>query len=83
MEKAIYKAPMRKENARIWNEVIDESIAYLVGLKDANNVPLLQHRRKTFIVGLVIAAKSARELAKDLLCREDNPYKYVTNYKWS
>ena len=65
---------MRRENAPLWNKVIDESIAYLVKLKDINGVPLLQTRRKTFVVGLVIAAKSARELANDLLYREENPY---------
>ena len=63
--------------------VIDHSISYLVTLKDVNGLSLLKHRRSTFVKGMVIAAKSARKLADDLLYRTEDPYSYVLNYKWS
>ena len=78
-----YKSPMRRENSALWRDVIDDSIKYLIDLKDVNRVPILQTRRNRFVSGLVIAAKSAKELANDLLHRKENPLDYVLDYKWS
>ena len=45
--------------------------------------PLSQHRQKTFIVGFASLKKSILSIAKELLFRSDNPYKYVLTYKLS
>ena len=74
---------MRRENMHVWHSVIDDSIAYSVGLRDENGMLLLQHRRHTFVKGMIIAAKSARNLALDLLYQQESPYSFVLNYKWS
>ena len=74
---------MRASTRSYWSSVIDHSISYLVTLKDVNGLSLLKHRRSTFVKGMVIAAKSARKLADDLLYRTEDPYSYVLNYKWS
>jgi hypothetical protein len=78
-----FKAPMRANTRSYWSSVIDHSISYLVNLKDVNGLSLLKHRRSTFVKGMVIAARSARKLADDLLYRKEDPYSYVMNYKWS
>ena len=78
-----FKSPMHRGNMHVWSSVIDNSISYLVKLRDENGNLLLQNRRHTFVKGMVIAAKSAKNLAMDLLFHPVTPYKYVLNYKWS
>ena len=53
-----FKKPLFKNNFVVWNSVINESIHYLSTLTNTNNIPLLQHRRKTFILGMIINARS-------------------------
>ena len=78
-----FKSPMRRDNINVWMSVIEHSIMYLVKLRDINGQLLLEHRRHTFVKGMVVAAKSAKSLAMDLLYQEVSPYSYVLNYKWS
>lgn len=44
---------------------------------------MLQHRRKTFVLGLIICAKSVSVVSNHLLNRINNPFKYVLTYKLS
>ena len=78
-----FKKPLFKNNFVVWNSVINESIHYLSTLTNTNNIPLLQHRRKTFILGMIINARSILSLGCKLLNRVDNPFKYVLTYKTS
>jgi hypothetical protein len=43
----------------------------------------MSHRRNTFIKGLIVAAKSVKELALSLLTRPISPFSYVLTYKFS
>ena len=67
----------------MWLEVIDSSIAYLASLKTIDGVPLIQTRRKTFVQGFIIAAKSAKLLALSLFTLQSHPFSYVLTYKLS
>ena len=78
-----YKKPLRYEDKTRWISTIDTSISYLLGLKDIDGTPLFLHRRKTFVVGLVIAALSTKELAISLLTCSSNPFSYILTYKYS
>ena len=78
-----FKSPMRRGNASVRCAIIDESVAYLVGLKDINGKPLLEHRRQTFVKGMIISAKSAKRLANEVLNRVEDPYSFVLSYHWS
>ena len=40
-----------------------KSIKYLYSLNDENDKLLMSHRRNTFVKGLIVAAKSVKELA--------------------
>ena len=66
-----------------WFSTVEKSINYLYSLKDEFGRPLLSHRRNTFVKGLIIAAKSVKELAMLLLTRDISPFKYVLTYKFS
>ena len=76
-----FKAPMRASSKHVWERVITDSIDYLVGLKDGNGISLLNHRRNTFVKGMVITAKSALSLGNDLLYRPHNPFKFICFYR--
>ena len=65
-----YKKPLTLIDKAEWFSTIDASIKYLYSLKDESGRPLLSHRRNTFIKGLIVAAKSVKELAMLLLTRD-------------
>lgn len=78
-----YKSPLRLKNAHLWKKYFEESIDYLSKLTDATGVPLLMHRRKTFVLGLIVASKSIQTLSHELLTLAENPFNYVLTYKFS
>ena len=78
-----FKKPLRLAEKDQWIKCVDESIRYLYGLKDELGVPLLSHRRNTFVKGLIVAAKSVRDVALSLLTRENLPFSYVLTYHFS
>ena len=55
-----YKVPLRIINRCIKEDTIDSSIKCLAGLKDANGLSLLQHRRKTFVSGLILISTTTK-----------------------
>lgn len=75
-----FKAPMRKLDNALWTHVIDSSINYLAGLKDLNGKPLLCHRRKTFVLGMITTAGSVKKLAESLFNLKINPFSYLLTY---
>ena len=78
-----FKKPLFLYDAARWKSTIDTSTSYLLSLTDKSGVPLIRHRRKTFILGFIAASKSVRELAYLLLTRKDNPFQYILTYKFS
>ena len=65
-----YKSPLRIINRCIWEDTVNSSVHYLAGLKDTNGVPLLHHRRKTFVTGLILISTSTKKLANIILNQE-------------
>ena len=78
-----YKRPLRLVDQALWMSTIESSITYLSNLKDINGTSLLTHRRKTFVLGFITAAKSTRDLAVELLNDKINPFSYLLTYKFS
>ena len=78
-----YKAPLKMINKAQWCATLDKSIKYLYSLKDEDGKRLMSHRRNTFVKGLIVAAKSVKELATSLLTRPISPFSYVCTYKFS
>ena len=78
-----YKRPLKLADKAIWLSTIEDSISYLSKLTDVHGVALLQHRRKTFVLGLITAASSIRELALFLLTKSENPFSYIVTDKFS
>ena len=66
-----------------WKIISEESITYLITLKTKAGTPLITYRRKTFLVGFIIAALGIKQLRYDLRTREEHPFKYVLTYKLS
>ena len=56
---------------------------YLRNLCDICGTPLLKHRRKTFVIGFIIALPSVKKLALHLLFKDENPYSFVLTYKFT
>jgi hypothetical protein len=78
-----FKKPLSLHDVDQWCSIIDTSIYYLAHLKTSEDIPLLNHRRKTFVLGLITAASSIKNLAISLLNNVVNPFKYVLTYKFS
>jgi len=78
-----FKKPFSPTNFDYLNSIITESVQYLSLLTDTSGLPLLNHRRKTFVIGLIINAKSTACLSHRLLNQTINPFKYVLTYKMS
>lgn len=76
-----FKAPIRLNSIKYFDEVFEDTIKYLSSLK-IDGIPLLGHKRKTFVLGFIVTMKSTINLAKDLFS-SDNPLKYFLNYKFS
>ena len=72
-----FKKPLFLYDAARWKSTIDTLASYLLSLTGNSGVPLIRHRRKTFILGFIAASKSVRELAYLLLTRKDNPFQYI------
>ena len=70
-----------------WKIIFEESITYLITLKTKAGPPppltLITHRRKTFLIGFIIAALGIKQLSYGLLTRQEHPFKYVLTYKLS
>lgn len=77
-----FKAPIRPENITYFEEVFSDTINYLKSLK-IDNVPILNHNRKTFALGLIITMQSTLNLAKNLFSLQNEPLKYFLTYKTS
>ena len=75
-----FKTPLKLSNKEVWENTIKSSIEYLLALRCVDGRPLVEHRRKTFIIGFIGSAKSAEKLALDML---ENSYSYFLTYKVS
>ena len=78
-----FKKPLYLNNQLYWKDFLNNRITYLSKLTDINGIPLLLHQRKTFVLGLIVDAKSTLKLSTDLLTLPEKPFKYVLNYKYS
>lgn len=78
-----FKKPLYLNNQLYWKDFLNNTITYLSKLTDINSIPLLLHRRKTFVLGLIVDAKSTLKLSTDLLTFHEKPFKYVLTYKYS
>ena len=76
-----FKMPLFLSNKEYWETFLTESISYLSCLKDINGTPLLKHRRKTFVLGLISAAISIKNLAVEILNLPS--FEYLLTYKFS
>ena len=72
---------MRPSNTALTDHIIDSTVNYLAGLNDENGKLLLQHRRKTFLLGLITTARSVQKLTKLLFQMKENPFSYFLTYK--
>ena len=77
----VSKHPIRKIDKALWTHVVDSTTRYLAGLNDVNGTPLLSHRRKTFVLGMITTANSVKKLSDHLLNLKVNPFSYVLTYK--
>jgi len=75
------KKPLSLANQSSWSQTFDDAVAYLSKLKDVNGFPILRHRRKTFVIGFILASRSMNVLASELLT--DHGFRYVLTYKMS
>ena len=78
-----YKKALFLNDYPYWNGTFDQIINYLSKLTDSNGSPLLKHRRKTFVLGLIVAAKCIQHLAYKLLTLNVHPFKFWLTYKIS
>lgn len=77
-----FKSPMKLSNQFVWEEVFESAKSYILQLK-CEEKNILQHRRKTFALGFLINILSYKNLAFDLLTKENEPLIYFLPYKTS
>ena len=78
-----FTKPLFLHDAARWKGIVERSVNYLIKLTDKAGLPLIQHRRKCFVLGFITALTSIRDLSCHLLGRPENPFKYVLTYKMS
>ena len=62
---------------------MNDTIDYLTKLQDNNGIKLVNGPRKAFIVGFALSSKSILAIARNLLTRNYNQFKYVFTYRFS
>ena len=78
-----FKSPLTLENYAELRAHLLDIISYLKKLKDVDGTKLVDGPRKTFILGFAVSANSILAIAKNLLSREHNNFKYVLTYRFS
>ena len=78
-----YKAPMKLSNIALTDHIINSTANYLAGLTDEMGTPMLRHRRKTFVLGLITVARSVQKISKYLFEMKESPFDYFLTYKIS
>jgi hypothetical protein len=66
-----YKSALRANNMQFWTESLSKYRDYIAGLKCGGGELLVNHRRKTAFIGLIISTNSVIGLATELLTREN------------
>lgn len=77
-----FKSPIKLSNRFVWEEIFESSKSYILQLK-CEEKDILQHRRKTFKLGFLINIFIYKNVALDLLTRENEPLLYFLPYKTS
>jgi len=77
-----FKSPMTLGNQYVWEEILKDANTYILQLK-CEEKSILQHRRKTFALGFLVNIMSYKNLALDLLKKENGPLSYFLPYKTS
>ena len=67
-----FKCPLKQSNSTVWQSAIDLSISYLLELKCEDGTPLVKRRRKTFVIGFITSALTAKNLAMNMLLKHDS-----------
>lgn len=78
-----FKKPLTLSDMNGWQSTLESTAKYLLTLKSSDGVPIIQHPRKTFVLGFVITIKSTLEMAKQMLTLPEKPFKYVLTYRFS
>jgi hypothetical protein len=68
-----FKRPVTVEYISEWKSHLDSACIYLSQLKATNGLPIINHRRKTFVRGFIMASKSVSSIASELLFRPEIP----------
>ena len=77
------KSPLRLCNESYWKPLLIKFRSYLLCLKSADGISLVNHRRKTAFIGFVMSINTVLQLAHDLLHRTLNPFRYFLTYRLS
>lgn len=77
-----FKIPIRPKTIIYFREIFTSSEKYLRGLR-IDNIPILQHSRKTFALGFIMGMESTLNLADDLFNLISEPLDYFLSYKCS
>lgn len=65
-----YKAALRKQNEACWRAFFSEARAYIKGLKDQSERPILEGFKKTGFVGFLNCIASTKKLFNELVGQE-------------
>lgn len=76
------KSALKPENMELVINFLDRAFEYFKSLKDPKGVPLLKTKRKTPIIGFLVAIQSTKALC-DLYVGENKPLEYLLTYKLS
>ena len=78
-----YRSPLKQENLDVAQHFLNDTIDCLTKLQDNNGIKLVNEPRKNFIVGFALSSKSILAIARNLLTRNCNQFKYVLTYRFS
>ena len=69
-----FKQQLRFSTQGRWLSVLQNTAQYLLSLKSVDGQSIMQHRRKTFVIGFVTTIKSTIELAMILMNADVHPF---------
>ena len=78
-----YKQPIRFPNGNYIINSLNGIVEYLFSLRVSSGQKLLDHRRKNFKLGFIVAGRGVIDVSKKLLRRKKNPFNYILTCKFS
>ena len=78
-----FTSALRAANKAVWYPFLEVAFTYILELKSSTGQLMYQKRRKTALIGFLLAIVSVRGIYMDLVEKAEAPLTYILTYKFS